>query len=54
MRWMGWARPSPRASRVFGAVVLGFEQLVFHFAQMSYLTRVQLLVERSWDPRCSK
>ena len=36
---------------IFGAVVLGFEQLVFHFAQMSYLTRVQLLVERVLGPK---
>ena len=36
---------------IFGAVVLGFEQLVFHFAQMSYLTRVQLLIERVLAPQ---
>jgi len=36
---------------IFGAVVLGFEQLVFHFAQLSYLTRVQLLVERVLAPQ---
>jgi len=36
---------------IFGAIVLGFEQLVFHFAQMSYLTRVQLLVERVLAPQ---
>ncbi len=35
---------------IFGAVVLGFEQLVFHFAQMSYVTRVQLVVERVLGP----
>ena len=36
---------------IFGAVVLGFEQLVFHFAQLSFLTRLQLLVERVLGPR---
>lgn len=36
---------------IFGAVVLGFEQLVFHFAQLSYLGRVQLLVERVLGPQ---
>jgi hypothetical protein len=36
---------------IFGAVVLGFEQLVFHFAQLSYLVRVQLLVERVLAPQ---
>lgn len=36
---------------IFGAVVLGFEQLVFHFAQLSYLTRVQTLVERVLGPQ---
>ena len=36
---------------IFGAVVLGFEQLVFHFAQMSYVTRVQLVVERVLGPQ---
>jgi len=35
---------------IFGAVVLGFEQLVFHFAQLSFLTRLQLLVERVLGP----
>ena len=35
---------------IFGAVVLGFEQLVFHFAQLSYVTRVQLVVERVLGP----
>ncbi len=35
---------------IFGAVVLGFEQLVFHFAQLSYLSRVQLLLERVVAP----
>lgn len=36
---------------IFGAVVLGFEQLVFHFAQLSYVTRVQLVVERVLGPQ---
>ena len=36
---------------IFGAVVLGFEQLVFHFAQLSYLGRVQVLVERVLAPQ---
>jgi biopolymer transport protein ExbB/TolQ len=36
---------------IFGAVVLGFEQLVFHFAQLSFLTRLQLLVERILGPK---
>ena len=36
---------------IFGAVVLGFEQLVFHFAQLSFLTRVQLLLERVIAPQ---
>lgn len=35
---------------IFGAVVLGFEQLVFHFAQLSFLTRVQVLLERVVAP----
>ncbi len=35
---------------IFGAVILGFEQLVFHFAQLSYVTRVQLVVERVLGP----
>ncbi len=35
---------------IFGAVLLGFEQLVFHFAQLSYLSRLQLLVERVLGP----
>lgn len=36
---------------IFGAVVLGFEQLVFHFAQLSFVTRVQILIERVLGPR---
>ncbi len=36
---------------IFGAVVLGFEQLVFHFAQLSFLTRTQVLVERVLGPQ---
>lgn len=36
---------------IFGAVVLGFEQLVFHFAQLSFLTRTQVLIERVLGPQ---
>ncbi len=39
---------------IFGAVLLGFEQLVFHFAQLSYLTRLQLLVERVLGPKVER
>lgn len=36
---------------VFGAVVLGFEQLLLHQAQLSFLTRIDLFTERWVVPR---
>ncbi len=36
---------------IFGAVVLGFEQLMFHFAQVSYLSRLDRFTERYLEPR---
>jgi len=35
---------------IFGAVVLGFEQLMFHFAQVSFLARLDRLTERYIEP----
>jgi len=35
---------------IFGAVVLGFEQLMFHFAQVSFLSRLDRLTERYLEP----
>jgi biopolymer transport protein ExbB/TolQ len=35
---------------IFGAVVLGFEQLMFHFAQVSYLSRLDRFSERYLEP----
>ena len=35
---------------IFGAVVLGFERLMFHFAQVSFLARLDRLTERYLEP----
>ncbi len=35
---------------IFGAVVLGFEQLMFHFAQVSFLSRLDRFADRYLEP----